>query len=183
VNSGCAITTGCCHTIVGFGAGTNLTTTNNTIVIGRNACTSNTTNHTVFGNSSNSVCNCVYVAFTNVSDCRDKTDIQSLPDNLGLNLIKKLRPVSFKLDHRETYVRECGYEYGVKDGTLKSTKEHYGLIAQELRDSLNELNVEFDALGHDDEKDAYRLTYEELIPLLIKAVQELSIRVTELENK
>jgi hypothetical protein len=129
------------------------------------------------------VCNCVYSAFVLVSDCRDKTDIQSLHDNLGLNLIKKLRPVSFKWDHRETYVRECGYEYGTKDGTLTGEKNHYGLIAQELRDSLNELNVGFDALGHDSEQDAYRLSYEELIPSMIKSMQELDQRLKIVEDK
>jgi hypothetical protein len=118
-----------------------------------------------------------------VSDCRDKTNIKSLPDNLGLNLIKKLRPVSFNWDNRETYVRECKYEYGQKDGTLAGTKKSYGLIAQELKQALQELNVEFDALGHDDTKDAYRLTYEELIAPIISAVQELDKRVEALEAK
>jgi hypothetical protein len=92
---------------------------------------------------------------------------------MGLALIKKLRPVSFKWDHRDTYVTECKYTYGEKDGTLVSTKEHYGLIAQELKSTLDELNIKFDGLGHDDEKDAYRLTYEELIAPIIKSIQEL----------
>ena len=92
---------------------------------------------------------------------------------MGLALIKKLRPVSFNWDHRDTYVRECKYEYGEKDGTLAGTKEHYGLIAQELKATLDELEIRFDGLGHDDEKDAYRLTYEELIAPIIKAIQEL----------
>jgi hypothetical protein len=92
---------------------------------------------------------------------------------MGLALIKKLRPVSFKWDHRDTYVRECKYTYGDKDGTLASTKEHYGLIAQELKQTLDELEIKFDGLGHDDEKDAYRLTYEELIAPIIKSIQEL----------
>jgi hypothetical protein len=118
-----------------------------------------------------------------VSDCRDKTNIKALPDNLGLRFIKKLKPVSFNWDHRETYVRECKCDYGVKDGTLASTKEHYGLIAQDLREVLDDLGAKFDGLGHDKEKDAYRVTYEELIAPMIKAIQELEERVTTLENK
>jgi hypothetical protein len=161
-----------------------VTTEQNTIAVGFCAFTSGgNSNHTVWGNSSNNVCNCVYAAWSNVSDCRDKTNIKALPDNLGLRFIKKLKPVSFNLDNRDTYVRECKCDYGVKDGTLAGTKEHYGLIAQDLREVLDELGAKFDGLGHDPEKDAYRLTYEELIAPMIKAIQELEERVTTIENK
>jgi hypothetical protein len=176
-------TTGASNTAVGFKAQSTLSTgVNNTIAVGCNAATSATTGHTVWGNSANNVCNCVYAAWSTVSDLRDKTEVQTLPDNLGLNLINKLRPVKFKWDHRETYVRECGFEYGQKDGTLTGEKEHYGLIAQELKQALTELNERFDGLGHDPEKDAYRLTYEELIAPVIKSIQELDLRLKTLEQ-
>jgi hypothetical protein len=102
---------------------------------------------------------------------------------MGLALIKKLRPVSFNSDHRDSYVSKCSFEYGKKDGTLASEKEHYGLIAQELKSALDELEIKFDGLGHDDEKDAYRLTYEALIAPMIKAIQELNIRLEIVEEK
>jgi hypothetical protein len=173
-----------CNIGIGWLAGAcGVTTVTNTISIGTLASTSTTNNHTVWGNASNSVLNCVYAAWTNVSDCRDKTDIQELPTNLGLNLIKKLRPVKFKWDHRDVYVMNCGFEYGQKDGTLKGEKDHYGLIAQELKNALDELNVTFDALNYTQEQDAYRLTYEELIAPIIKSIQELEERVSNLENQ
>ena len=187
--AGCTMTTGCYNVVLGHQAGRNMTTgcnntaigqaagcditVNNTISVGKGAQPSNTVNHTVWGNSSNNACNCVYAAWSNVSDCRDKANIKTLGSKYGLALIKKLRPVAFNWDHRDTYVRECKYTYGEKDGTLASTKEHYGLIAQELKQTLDELGVKFDGLGHDDEKDAYRLTYEELIAPIIKSIQEL----------
>jgi hypothetical protein len=102
---------------------------------------------------------------------------------LGLQFIKKLKPVSFNWDNRETYVRECKYTYGEKDGNLAGTKEHYGIIAQELKSVLDELDVRFDGLGHDDEKDAYRVTYEELIAPIIKAIQEITTRLEIVEEK
>jgi hypothetical protein len=177
-------TTGSCHIAIGFNAQCLLNANvANTISVGVSSATSATSNHTVWGNSSNNVCNCVYAAWANVSDCRDKTNIKSLPEKLGLQFIKKLKPVAFNWDNRETYVRECGYEYGQKDGNLVGEKEHYGFIAQELRDVLQELNVKFDGLGYDQEKDAYRLTYEELIASIVKSIQELELRVTNLENK
>jgi len=180
----CANTTGTCHIAIGTRAQDTLNAAvNNTIAVGILATTSATTGHTVWGNSGNNVCNCVYAAWSTVSDLRDKTCIKTLDSKFGLSLINKLRPVSFNWDNRETYVRECKYEYGQKDSTLVSGKEHYGLIAQELKSALDELGVRFDALGHDDEKDAYRITYEELIPSIIKSIQELSQRVDELESK
>jgi hypothetical protein len=180
----CSNTTGTNHTAVGFRA-QNAINANiaNTIAVGCSAVTSATSNHTVWGNASNNVCNCVYAAWSNVSDCRDKTNIETLPDELGLSLIKRIRPVKYNWDHRDAYVLECNYEYGTKDGSLISQKEHYGLVAQELRDALSELNVRFDALGHDTEKDAYRMTYEELIAPIIKAIQEIDDRLIILENK
>jgi hypothetical protein len=171
-----------CNTALGFNA-QHLNGNSNTIAVGFCAVTNTVSNHTVWGNSANNVCNCVYAAWSNVSDCRDKTNIQTLPSKLGLDLITKLRPVSFNWDHRDTYVRECSYEYGQKDGNLAGTKEHYGLIAQELKSALEELDVKFDGLGHDDNKNAYRLTYEELIAPIIKAIQEQQIQIESLKSE
>ena len=53
---------------------------------------------------------------------------------------------------------------------------------KKLMNTLEELNVTFDALHHDNEKDGYRITYEELIAPIIKAIQEIDARVTILEN-
>jgi hypothetical protein len=177
-----SITTGACNTAIGRDAQAIISTQNNTIAVGRNALTTANNNHTVWGNANNNACNCVYAAWTNVSDCRDKANIQTLPDQLGLALIKRLRPVKYNWDHRDSYVLQCSYTYGQKDGNLVSVKEHYGIIAQELKATLEELNVKYDALGHDPEKDAYRMTYEELIAPMIKAIQELDARITTLEQ-
>ena len=177
-----ANTSGSCNTAIGRNAQNATTTSVNTIAIGNASITSNTNGHTAWGTSANNVLNCIWVAFTVQSDARDKTNVETLGSNLGLGLIKKLRPVSFNWDNRDNYVRECGYEYGKKDGTLIGEKKHYGLIAQELKGALEELNVTFDALHHDEEKDGYRITYEELIAPIIKAIQEIDARVTILEK-
>jgi hypothetical protein len=200
-NSSKLITTGGSNTSIGFNSlATNVTgvgntavghaaqcsvnaSLTNTIAVGCGANTSATNNHTVWGNSANNVCNCVYKAWEVPSDCRDKTNIETLPDNLGLRFIKKLRPVSFNWDHRDTYVRECGYEYGKKDGTLASDRKDYGFVAQEVYQLLTNLNVEFDGLGHDSDKEAYRIGYESFIGPIVKAIQELENRVAELEEK
>jgi hypothetical protein len=175
--------TGISNTAVGYAAQCTVNASLvNTIAIGCGANTSANNNHTVWGNSGHT-CHCIWGTWTNVSDARDKTNIKNLPDNLGLKFIKKLRPVTFNWDFRDRYVKECGYEYGKKDGTLISEREQYGLVAQEVRSILDEMNVKFDSLGYTEEHDGYRIAYTDLIPSLIKAVQELETKVAVIEEK
>jgi len=171
-----------CNTFIGMDTGL-CNTVNNQIAVGKSAKPSNTANHTVWGNSSNNNTNCVYAAWSNVSDCRDKTEISSLTDNYGLPFIQKLKPVSYKWDNRDTYVRECKFEYGCRDGSLKGEKDNYGFIAQDIKETIEDLGISFDALGYSEEQDAYRLTYEDMIAPLTLAVQQLSKRVDVLETK
>jgi hypothetical protein len=97
------------------------------------------------------------VAWTATSDVRLKKDIADL--DLGLPLVEALRPVSFK-------------RIGGDD------TEELGFIAQEVEAAiprpLGMLSV--DNLG------TYGLRKDDLIAVLVKAVQELSARVTELED-
>ena len=159
-----------------------ISTQNNTIAIGCNARTSANSCHTVWGHSSNNVCNCVYAAWSNVSDCRDKSSINELPDKYGIDFVRKLKPVSYKYDHRDLYVEKCSCSYGEKDGSLQSSKYHYGFIAQDMKSILEELNITLDGLGYDEDKDAYRLTYEEMIAPIVKSIKQLIDRVELLEN-
>jgi len=151
--------------------------------VGFCSATSATNGHTVWGNAGNSVCNCVYVAWSNVSDCRDKSNIKTLSPQLGIQFIRKLIPVSFHSDNRDSYVLACSYEYGYKDGNLASEKESYGFIAQDIKNILDDLNVKFDALGYDESKDAYRLTYEEFIPSIVKAIQEIDSNLQNMKKR
>jgi hypothetical protein len=172
--------TGACNTVIGAGAGNSVSTAVNTVTVSRGGSPSNSNHHTLWGNSGVNF-NWIQCAWSNVSDCRDKTCIQDLDQRLGLPFLRRVTPVSFNWDNREHYVAECGYEYGVKDGTLASRRKSYGFEAQQVKQILEELEVEFEALGHDPEKDAYRITYEEMIALLIKGVQETSSRLETLE--
>lgn len=135
-----------------------------------------------WGNPSNNICNCVFGNWISISDCRDKTDITSLTDNLGLNFIRQLRPVSFRSDIRDLYVNKCGFKYGIKDGTLKKDKKEYGFIAQEVKSVADNLGITFEAINYDTTEDRYKLTYEELIAPIIKAIQTIDIRVQILKN-
>lgn len=94
------------------------------------------------------------------SDARQKTNIK--PSDLGLDFINQLNPVKFN------WIFDSENE-----------RPHYGLIAQELEEVLG--NDRFFA-GLRIENGFYSLNYSQLIAPLVKAVQELTKRVEELEN-
>lgn len=98
------------------------------------------------------------------SDIRLKKEV--LESNLGLNFIKELRPVS----------------YFMKD---KKNKQ-YGLIAQEVKEVYEKYTDSFNGWEIDDEENkdsTQRLRYTEFISPIIKAIQELSQKVDELESR
>ena len=127
------------------------------------------------------------------SDARDKIDIEDSP--LGLNFILKLRPCKYRMNSREAYF-EKGQERdftATNDGSKAGKRPHYGLIAQEVKEAMNELNVDF--AGYLDSKvdggeDVLSLGYTEFIAPMIKAIQEQQQmielqqqKINELEQK
>lgn len=71
-----------------------------------------------------------------------------------------------------------------RDGSHKRNRFHHGLIAQEVKQTMDNLGVDFG--GYQDHSvnggdDVLSIGYDELIAPLIKAVQELSARVKQLE--
>ena len=72
------------------------------------------------------------------------------------------------------------------DGSKKRNRFHHGLIAQEVKQVMDDFGIDFG--GYQDHsikggKDVKSIGYEELIAPLIKAVQELSEKVKVLESK
>lgn len=132
-------------------------------------------------------------AFLTTSDVRTKNDIQDA--SLGLNFIKKLRPVSFLVNKgRVDTTNIVKNEHGDIDPesvvVVPGRRRHYGFIAQEVKEVLDELtNVpDMDFAGWsvgdvDDQDSPQALAYDEFIGPLVKAVQELSARLEALENK
>jgi hypothetical protein len=114
----------------------------------------------------------------NTSDERLKTSI--LSSDLGLDFINNLNPVKYKFI-------EGGKE--VVDGDIVSvpgTRIHYGLIAQQVKEALDESGVEDFAgwvkIDMSEEDSMQGLRYDQFISPLIKAVQELTARVKALEE-
>ena len=95
--------------------------------------------------------------FTTASDQRLKTDIKDTNLN-GLETLNKIKTRDFKWK--------------------KSGVSATGFIAQEL----NEIYPEAVGGNEDDEDHVMSVSKEALVPVLVKAVQELSAKVKELEN-
>jgi hypothetical protein len=159
----------------------------------------------------NTVTTFAYGAVQDRSDLRDKTNVRD--SLLGLTFIEKLRPVDYRWNYRSDYEENEEVEkmvdeivvdpvtnervtkpvlkkvlekvIRVNDGSKARNRFHHGLIAQEVKQVLNDCNIDFD--GFQDHalsggKDVLSIGYSELIAPLIKSVQELSARVKELER-
>ena len=100
----------------------------------------------------------------NTSDRNEKNTI--VKSDLGLDFVNQLKPVSYKWnkDNRKTY---------------------YGLIAQDVEKTINNEGKTIDEFGglSKPSEGPMGLNYSEFISPLIKAIQELSAKVAELEAK
>jgi dipeptidyl-peptidase-4 len=85
------------------------------------------------------------------------------------------------------------YNVSPKDGSKKRHRFHYGIIGQELKQILDDMNIDFS--GYQDHKinngaDRISISYHEFIAPMIKAIKELTAiniqleqRIRNLENK
>ncbi len=172
-SAGYNITTGDNNIFIGHDAGNsgtnNFATGSNSIIIGYNASSSTTSvsNEITLGNSSIATLRCQTQTISSLSDERDKQDIYPL--RFGLDLINQLDPVEF------TWAMRDGGKFGIKD---------IGFIAQELMDVEDNFDAhEYLQLTYRNNPEKLEASYGRLVPLLVRAVQELSDKVRELEQK
>jgi hypothetical protein len=120
-----------------------------------------TTGYFIFGNNGVTVStiNSTTGVFTAVSDRRLKKNIT--PIKYGLSEVLALRPVMYNMK--------------VEDD---AKKKHLGLIAQEVKEVVDELVEDID-----EDTQHYGLANSELVPILIKAIQELNAKIEVLEAK
>ena len=116
------------------------------------------------GSSSNRVAVFYSNTSLNTSDRNEKNTI--IESDLGLDFVNQLKPVSYK--------------WNEDDG-----KTHYGLIAQDIEETVLTEGKEITDFGFIDKpkEGQMSLAYNELISPLIKAVQELSAEVAALKSQ
>ena len=168
-DAGTDITTGTKNTIVGSYAGDVLVSGGNNTIIGYNAAASgnNVSNEITLGDSHVTTLRCGATTIASLSDRRDKTDIKDSP--YGLNLINRVRPVEFTWKTRE--------------GSSKDGATNIGFIAQELQDAMEEGENDKLRLVYESNPDRLEAMYGNLVPVMAKAIQELSQQVEELKAR
>jgi len=162
--AGNANTTGVYNVFVGAQAGDSVTEGYNNIIIGYNAAASavDVDNEITLGNVNISALRCQVTSITSLSDKRDKTNINTL--DKGLEFVDALKPVKF--------------DWKTRDGSKKGVKD-IGFIAQDLQ----ELDDEYTNLVYDKNPERLEASYGRLVPILVKAVQELSAEVKQLKQQ
>ena len=160
-------TTGSFNTSLGGGAGSTITTGSNLICIGfQSEPTSGTAiGQITLGNSSITILRCNTQTITALSDVRDKKNIRDL--NLGIDFLMKLKPRQFNWDKRDWY------ENGTSDGSKMQETPTAGFIAQEFDEVQNSEHAEWLNLVLKDNPDKWEATYGNLLPVMVKAIQEL----------
>jgi hypothetical protein len=142
----------------------------NNILIGKNAlkATASTSNSITLGNANHNILRCAVTSITSLSDARDKKEIEELP--VGLEFVKGLKPVKFVWDDRS----EEG-KHDIAD---------FGFIAQDLKSAQEEVEMsETLKLVYEENPEKLEASYGKLIPILVKAIQDLNAKVELLENK
>jgi len=183
-------TTSGANVVIGASAGTTLTAGTSLTLIGNNTqgaagVLSNATaigngasvsasNSIQLGNTSITLLRC-QVALTVVSDARDKADVETLPD--ALPILADLRPVKYRWDNRSRY------DDGVSDGSKKDTAYTTGFIAQEIQQARASHNADWLDAVYDGDPDHLGVTHERLLPLIVKAAQELAAKATAAEAR
>lgn len=174
--TGVGVTTGHKNVFLGWRAGTGnngapgtITTGSNNVLIGTNGydVIPTLSNTIILGDGSTSTLACNVTSITSLSDARDKKDVEAIP--VGLDFVNELNPVKFVWDDRN----EDG-KHDVKD---------CGFIAQDLKALQDKFNVaeELQLVNEGIADDKMYASYGKLIPILVKAVQELSAEVKQLK--
>ena len=182
-SAGSSLTTGRRNVFVG--ANTQLATQTDTdcIVLGDSVTSTGTGNFTFGSGSSDSNIANGATTITAPSDERYKEDITD--STAGLSFIKDLRPVTFKWKkEKDIPTTQVAYVEG-SETRVMNDKTNHGFIAQEVKaviDSHPEIKDGFDMWTEDEADGRQRIGPSALIPVLVKAIQELEARVNELEN-
>ncbi len=159
-------TSGSNNVALGNNAGGNITIGSNNITIGNGTSVPNSlgSNQIRLGNTSITYAG-IQVAWTITSDSRLKSNIKN--SDLGLSFINKLRPVSYTRLSDE------------------NQKTEYGFISQEVDVLLKEVSQENTGMISVDNEGTYSLRYNDLIALMVKAIQELAgkLHIENAENE
>jgi len=198
--AGGSVTTGSSNVCIGVDCGDTLTTGNTNILIGNTARPSASgganqiamgvvatcvgDNNFTFGNQSTDS-NIAFGAtsITAPSDIRLKEDIQD--ETIGLDFLNDLRPVTFIWKKEKDIPTEMKAYKENSEARTMNGKYNHGFIAQEVKATIEKhgLKEGFDMWQEDEADGRQRVAPSAAVPLMIKAIQELSAKVDELQQQ
>lgn len=164
-----------------------------------NSCRVSGDNQVQLGNSESTVY--AYGAIQTRSDERDKSDIQEIPPELAVAFVRGLQGVFYRNNYRDDYFEEYSLEMGLdtnknptcetqlrptsQDGSKKRKRLHAGYIAQQVRELMDSLNIDFGA--HQDHSvnggsDVQTLGYTEILPLISVTLNSVLDRLDAIEK-
>ena len=160
--SGNVNTSGGNNTFIGHGADGTVASLTNSTAIGYLASVTGSNQIRIGNTSVTSIGG--YKAWSNLSDRRDKKNIELL--DAGLNFINLLKPVTF--------------DWNIRNGGKKDISE-VGFIAQDLLEAQINSGIQIPGLVNNENLEQLFMTSSCIIPVLVKAVQEMSSTITRLE--
>jgi hypothetical protein len=187
-----SLSSGGSNIAMGDATGYNVTSGSNNLLFGQNAGrtgyqspyqsiagVTSDSNQIHMGNENHTTAR-IQISWTVNSDARDKTDVNPL--DLGLEFVKKLNPVTYRWDKRSDY------EDRTPNGTNKLPELTLGFLAQEVEvveksfgyDVANKTNLVVDRIV---DQDHYGITYEKMVPVLTKAIQEQQAIIDDLKSR
>ena len=178
-----AVTASQCTFIGSYSHGSS-TSSLNQLVLGYNVACTGDANFT-FGNASTDS-NIAHGAtsITAPSDARLKEEVED--EKVGLDFINELRPVTFRWKKANEVPSDMRAYDADSDERVMNGKYNHGFIAQEVKEVIDrhDLKDGFDMWSEDiHDGGRQRIGEGALMPLMVKAVQELSAKVDDLTEK
>jgi hypothetical protein len=165
------------NTAIGKDAGSTVTMGSNLTLLGYNAQPSfpNVANEITLGDANIFAIRSNVTVITSLSDARDKKNIKEL--SLGLDFLMKVKPRQFNWDRRDWY------ENNLSDGSKMKNEPTAGFIAQEFDELQTSENTEWLNLVLKSNPEKFEATAGNLLPIIVKAIQDLKKENDELKHE
>ena len=117
------------------------------------------------------------------SDVRLKEDIQD--ETVGLGFVNDLRPVTFQWKKEKDIPEEMKAHVAGSEKRTMNGKHNHGFIAQEVKAVIDKYEMKdgFDMWTEDETDGRQRIGDASLMPIMVKALQELSEKNDALEAR
>jgi hypothetical protein len=159
-------------------------TVNSEIAIGYNVVGTGNSTFVFGGGTLDTNCSFGGTTWANPSDERIKEEIED--EVVGLSFINDLRPRTFRYRKEKDIPEELDAHVADSEKRYRTETYQHGFIAQEVKEAIDKhssLKDGFDMWSEDEADGRQRVGSTAVIPMLIKAIQELSAEVEKLKGE